>query len=83
MTTTHRQKSRVADLEARNERGYVVPTIIRMIVNPDRSCDRAIVQSGPFNGFEMARRTGETTAEFEGRVSHELSLMQAETEASR
>jgi hypothetical protein len=82
MTTRKHQNTRVADLEAKQALGkYTPPTIITKIVSPDLSIDRALIRSGPFEGYEFTRSKDETTPLFEARIDREMDVMDKETQA--
>ena len=79
MADSRRQTARVADLEAKRAQAtYTPPMIVTWIVNTDRSCDRVMVRSGPFNGCDFNREPNETHAGFEARVQSEIDLMEQE-----
>lgn len=79
MTGNKQQKARVSDLEAKQaEKAIAPPIIIVEVVNPDLSCDKVLVRSGPFEGYEFNRKPDETADQFQARVDQELKAMDGE-----
>ena len=79
MSTSKNLKARISELEAqKNTSEYSPPMIVVEVVQPDQSCNRVIVYSGPFEGCEFNRAETETSGEFAARVDKELLKMEAE-----
>jgi len=84
MTGNKQQKSRVSDLETkRAEKAYTPPIIIVEVVNPDMSCDKVLIRSGPFEGYEFNRKPDETADQFRARVDQELKAQDVEIAAGQ
>ncbi|UWR10952.1 hypothetical protein [Sulfitobacter mediterraneus] len=84
MTGNKQQRTRIANLEAKQaEEKYAPPIIITSIVNPDMSCDKVLVRSGPFEGYEFNRKPDETADQFQARVDQELKAMDGEIAAGQ